>query len=184
MVTMLANRDPADLEGVAVHLYRASKSMERRVFVDADGELLIIPQSGALQHRTELGRLDVAPGSIAVDPARREVSGRGRGRKPRLCRRESRPAAAPARARSDRLQRPRQSARFRNAGRLVRGQGRADRSHPEIARLAVDDDARSFAARRRRLARQLRAVSLRSVALQRDRQRSASTIPTRRSSPC
>ena len=35
MVTMLANRDPADLEGVAVHLYRASKSMERRVFVDS-----------------------------------------------------------------------------------------------------------------------------------------------------
>ncbi len=29
MVTMLANRDPADLEGVAVHLYRASRSMER-----------------------------------------------------------------------------------------------------------------------------------------------------------
>ena len=25
MVTMLANRDPADLEGVAVHLYRAGK---------------------------------------------------------------------------------------------------------------------------------------------------------------
>src|SRR6186997_1515916 len=44
MVTMLANRDPSDLEGVAVHLYRASKSMERRVFVDADGEMLIIPQ--------------------------------------------------------------------------------------------------------------------------------------------
>ena len=51
MVTMLANRDPADLEGVAVHLYRASKSMARRVFVDADGELLIIPQSGALADR-------------------------------------------------------------------------------------------------------------------------------------
>src|SRR5919112_1472533 len=48
MVTMLANRDPADLEGVAVHLYRAGKSMERRVLVDADGELLIIPQSGGL----------------------------------------------------------------------------------------------------------------------------------------
>src|SRR6476469_1797339 len=27
MVTMLANRDPADLEGVAVHLYRAARSM-------------------------------------------------------------------------------------------------------------------------------------------------------------
>ncbi len=47
MVTLLANRDPADLEGVAVHLYRASKSMQRRVFADADGELLIIPQEGA-----------------------------------------------------------------------------------------------------------------------------------------
>jgi len=32
MVTMLANRDPSDLEGVAVHLYRAQKSMENRVF--------------------------------------------------------------------------------------------------------------------------------------------------------
>src|SRR3954469_12364758 len=48
MVTMLANRDPADLEGVAVHLYRASTSMNRRVFVDADGELLILPQLGTL----------------------------------------------------------------------------------------------------------------------------------------
>ena len=46
MVTMLANRDPADLEGVAVHLYRASRSMERRVLVDADGEMLIIPHAG------------------------------------------------------------------------------------------------------------------------------------------
>jgi len=40
MVTMLANRDPSDLEGVAVHLYRAGKSMERRIFVDADGEFV------------------------------------------------------------------------------------------------------------------------------------------------
>jgi len=68
LVTMLANRDPADLEGVAVHIYRASKSMQRRVFVNADGELLIIPQSGELRLFTELGRLDVAPGSVAVVP--------------------------------------------------------------------------------------------------------------------
>ena len=63
VVTMLANRDPSDLEGVAVHLYRASRSMERRVFVDADGELLIIPQSGTLQIATEFGRLEVSPGT-------------------------------------------------------------------------------------------------------------------------
>src|SRR4051795_4492083 len=52
MVTMLANRSPEDLEGVAVHVYRASKSMDRRVFVDGDGELPIIPQSGALRLAT------------------------------------------------------------------------------------------------------------------------------------
>ena len=68
VVTMLANRDPADLDGVAVHLYRASKSMERRVFVDADGEMLIIPQQGALRLVTELGVLDVEPGSVALIP--------------------------------------------------------------------------------------------------------------------
>src|SRR4249919_200208 len=64
LVTMLHARTSEDLEGVAVHLYCASKSMERRVFVDADGELLFLPQQGAIEIHTELGRLDVAPGSI------------------------------------------------------------------------------------------------------------------------
>ena len=68
MVTMLANRDPSDLEGVAVHLYRASKSMDRRVFVDADGELLIIPQDGAIEIQTELGRIEAGPGDVALVP--------------------------------------------------------------------------------------------------------------------
>ena len=83
MVTMLANRDPADLEGVAVHLYRAGKSMRGRAFVDADGELLIIPQSGALRIVTELGRLDVEPGCVGLIPRgvkfRVEVDGEARG---------------------------------------------------------------------------------------------------------
>jgi homogentisate 1,2-dioxygenase len=80
---MLGNRDPQDLEGVVVHLYRASRSMERRVFVDADGELLIIPQQGELHLVTELGRLEVAPGSVALVPRgvkfRVEVGGEARG---------------------------------------------------------------------------------------------------------
>src|SRR6476661_1784059 len=83
MVTMLVNRSSEDLEGVAIHLYRAARSMERRVFVDADGELVIIPQSGTLRILTELGRLDVAPGSIGVVPRgikfRVEVDGEARG---------------------------------------------------------------------------------------------------------
>ena len=83
MVTMLANGHPRDLEGVALHLYSAERSMERRVFVDADGELLIIPQAGGLRITTELGRLDVAPGSIGLIPRgvkfRVEVEGPSRG---------------------------------------------------------------------------------------------------------
>ena len=83
MVTMLINRAPQDLEGVAVHLYRARKSMDRRVFVDSDGELLIIPQAGALRIATEFGRIDAGPGAIAVIPRgvkfRVEVDGESRG---------------------------------------------------------------------------------------------------------
>lgn len=68
METMLATRDPADLEGVVVHRYAANRDMETRAFVDADGELLFIPQAGALTLLTELGRIDIAPGHIAVIP--------------------------------------------------------------------------------------------------------------------
>lgn len=67
MTTMLVNRDPADLEGVAVHVYACNRSMER-VFVDADGELVFLPQSGRLTILTELGRIDIAPGQIALVP--------------------------------------------------------------------------------------------------------------------
>jgi homogentisate 1,2-dioxygenase len=68
MVTMLANRDPSDLEGVAVHLYRAQRTMESRVFINADGELLIIPQEGPIELQTELGRIEAGPGDIALIP--------------------------------------------------------------------------------------------------------------------
>jgi len=83
LVTMMANRDPADLEGVALHLYRADRSMVDRVFANSDGELLIIPQSGDLHIVTELGQIHVAPGWIALIPRgirfRVEVEGEARG---------------------------------------------------------------------------------------------------------
>ena len=68
LATMLHARVPEDLEGVAVHVYRAARSMDARVFVDADGELVIIPQQGSIDIQTELGRMEVAPGSIGVVP--------------------------------------------------------------------------------------------------------------------
>lgn len=68
LVTMVANRDPASLEGVAVHIYRANRDMESRAFGNADGELLVVPESGRLALLTELGRVDIAPGQIALIP--------------------------------------------------------------------------------------------------------------------
>ncbi|HLJ64703.1 MAG TPA: homogentisate 1,2-dioxygenase [Stellaceae bacterium] len=52
----------------AVHLYGANRSMMDRVFWNADGELLMVPQQGCLELVTELGRFPLAPGEIAVLP--------------------------------------------------------------------------------------------------------------------
>lgn len=68
MVTMGGNGDVAARSGVAIHVYGATKSMSDRVFSDADGELLIVPQQGRLRLCTELGIIDAAPGEIAVIP--------------------------------------------------------------------------------------------------------------------
>src|SRR5262249_25774848 len=48
--------------------YAATRSMEHRAFYDADGDLLILPEQGALTLLTELGPLDVAPGALAIVP--------------------------------------------------------------------------------------------------------------------
>src|SRR5256886_11574448 len=42
--------------------------MSERFFYDADGELLLVPQQGALRLATELGVLEVQPLEIAVMP--------------------------------------------------------------------------------------------------------------------
>jgi len=68
LATMVANGDPAGLEGVAVHVYRANRDMEGRCFFDADGELLVIPQQGRLDIATEMGRLGIEPGEVALIP--------------------------------------------------------------------------------------------------------------------
>ena len=68
LVTVVANGDSALQVGMAAHLYLANKSMGKRYFYCADGELLIVPQTGALTIRTECGVLDVVPGEIALIP--------------------------------------------------------------------------------------------------------------------
>ena len=68
LVPICGNGDPATNSGVGVYVYAANWSMADRFFYDADGELLLVPQQGALVMRTELGVLDVAPGEICVVP--------------------------------------------------------------------------------------------------------------------
>src|SRR5260221_2255152 len=68
LATLAGSGNPAMQTGVAVHIYRANRSMERRYFYCADGELMIVPQQGGLLVFTELGRLQLSPGEIAVVP--------------------------------------------------------------------------------------------------------------------
>ena len=68
IVTLGGNGDPAMQTGVAVHLYAANASMRDSFFSCSDGELLIVPQLGAMHIHTELGILEVKPGEICVIP--------------------------------------------------------------------------------------------------------------------
>jgi homogentisate 1,2-dioxygenase len=67
-VTLAGNGSPEAQSGCAIHLYAANRSMTDRFFYSADGELLIVPQHGRLQLRTELGVIDIEPQEIAVIP--------------------------------------------------------------------------------------------------------------------
>ncbi|MFF7686307.1 homogentisate 1,2-dioxygenase [Streptomyces syringium] len=66
--TLGGNGDVTQRAGMAVHLYAANASMTDRVFSDADGELLIVPQRGGLLLRTEFGLLRAEPGHVALIP--------------------------------------------------------------------------------------------------------------------
>jgi homogentisate 1,2-dioxygenase len=68
LMTMAGSGDPAAQAGIAVHVYCANRSMTRRFFSNADGELLIVPQEGSLEVFTELGKLQADPGEIILIP--------------------------------------------------------------------------------------------------------------------
>ena len=68
IVTMAGTGDPHAQSGAGVHLYAANRSMARRAFYNADGELLIVPQQGRLRFITELGVIEAEPQEIVVIP--------------------------------------------------------------------------------------------------------------------
>jgi homogentisate 1,2-dioxygenase len=68
LATIGGNGDAGLRAGIAIHVYRADRSMSERAFYDADGELLIVPQLGRLSISTEFGAVEAGPGEIAVLP--------------------------------------------------------------------------------------------------------------------
>ncbi|GAA5186177.1 homogentisate 1,2-dioxygenase [Ferrimonas gelatinilytica] len=68
VTTVAVNGDARSQCGLAIHLYQANRGMGDSAFYNADGELLLLPEQGELSLFTEFGRLQVAPGEIAVIP--------------------------------------------------------------------------------------------------------------------
>ncbi|MND41635.1 Homogentisate 1,2-dioxygenase [compost metagenome] len=66
-VAMAANAASEKPAGISIYNYCANRSMQR-VFFNADGELLLVPEQGRLRLVTELGVLIVEPLEIAVVP--------------------------------------------------------------------------------------------------------------------
>lgn len=68
LYSMCGAGSAADKSGYAVHMYACNQSMEDSCLCNADGELLVVPQEGALRVKSEFGLLHVPPGSVMVMP--------------------------------------------------------------------------------------------------------------------
>jgi len=66
--TITTAGDAGAQAGMAAHVYVVTRSMQDEYFYDADGELLFVPQQGALRLCTEFGIIGIEPGEIAVIP--------------------------------------------------------------------------------------------------------------------
>jgi homogentisate 1,2-dioxygenase len=59
---------PAMRRGFAVHIYTATEAMGRKAFVNHDGEMLVLPDTGRIRLTTELGVLEASPGELLIVP--------------------------------------------------------------------------------------------------------------------
>lgn len=66
--TITTAGDATTQTGMAAHIYLVTAPMVDETLVNADGELLIVPETGRLLIFTELGKLEVGAGGIAVVP--------------------------------------------------------------------------------------------------------------------
>jgi homogentisate 1,2-dioxygenase len=84
LVTLGGAGDPTAGPGYLVHAYAANRDMLDRAFANVDGDLLIVPQEGTLECRTELGWLRAEPGTVLIIPRALKFAlglaeGKGRG---------------------------------------------------------------------------------------------------------
>ncbi len=68
IATICGNGSPAEQAGMTMHVYRANRPMTDRYFYNADGEMLIVADTGCLAIATELGRMMIEPGELALIP--------------------------------------------------------------------------------------------------------------------
>ena len=68
MRTMTSTGDASQHLGMATSIYAVTTGMSNRVLINADAEMLFVPQSGGIEIFTEMGRMIVDPGHIAVVP--------------------------------------------------------------------------------------------------------------------
>ena len=68
MHTITTAGDARAHAGMAAHTYLATRSMRDDYFYNADAEMLVVPQQGALRFATEFGIIDAAPGDAVVIP--------------------------------------------------------------------------------------------------------------------
>ncbi|CAM3208357.1 Homogentisate 1,2-dioxygenase [Sphingomonas antarctica] len=68
LFTYAGNGGPDAQAGVAAHGYAANRDMAGRAFMNADGEMLIVPQQGRLAIATEFGLIDAEPQQVVLIP--------------------------------------------------------------------------------------------------------------------
>ena len=167
LCTLAGNGSPDAHGGCGIHWYVANRSMQGRFFYDADGELLIVPQAGTLRLLTELGVLEVAPLEIAVIPRglRFRVELLGPTARGYVCENFGAPLRLPELGPigSNGLANPRD---FSTPVACYEDREGRFELRGEVRRAAVERADRPFAAGCRRLARQQRALQVRSAAFQ------------------
>jgi homogentisate 1,2-dioxygenase len=66
ITSMCGSGEPSLHHGLAIHMYFANANMDNKAMQNADGDFLIVPQTGTLLIKTEMGKLRVEPCEIVV----------------------------------------------------------------------------------------------------------------------